>query len=219
MGGGLGAKSASLPPRLGCLLSLGAKFSKMFFPISSGSKLQKPSHPCNAFFVFSSFCRYVLRTYYVLDTGKSQEIQRWPPKLLLGPAAAVERCGVSFPCSLPFLLLLLLKAVGQETLSESGALVQSSLLSGRNSNSCHSRGFSRMVRCTKKRDRQEGQACSSAFFGLGSAPCVRTEIFNISTTSQFAHVVQNRKDLPNVRKKHLSGLDMLTGLLGIQPAS
>lgn len=136
----------------------------------------------------------------MLDTGKSQEIQRWPPKLLLGPAAAVERYVGSFLCSLPFLLLLL-KAVGQETLSESGALVQSSLLGGRNSNSCHSRGFSRMVRCTKKRDRQEGQACSSAFFDLGSAPCVQTEIFNISTTSQFAHVVQNRKDLLNVRKK------------------
>lgn len=53
------------------------------------------------------------------------------------------------------------------------------------------------------------------FFGWGSAPCIQIEIFNISTASQFAQVVQNRKDFSKVSKKHLLVLEMLTGLLGI----
>nr|KAF6500984.1 hypothetical protein HJG59_007997 [Molossus molossus] len=39
---------------------------------------------------------YVLRTYCVLDIGKSQATQGWHPKLLLEPVATAKQCLLSF---------------------------------------------------------------------------------------------------------------------------
>lgn len=138
---------------LGWLSSLHALFSKCFFPpFPLGVGFNDPTTPCvHSLIFFFSLCRYVLRTYYVLDIGKSQEIQRWHPMLPLGPVAAVKQCILSFPCSLP-VWLLMLEAEFWETLSESRALLRSSLLGGRNSNVVTAEGFWMMGRCAKKRD-------------------------------------------------------------------
>ena len=78
--------------------------AKGFVPVFSRRGLRWPSHHLACILSFVSFiCRYDLRTSYVLDAGKSQEISGWHPKLPLGPVAEVQQFILSLKGSLPFL--------------------------------------------------------------------------------------------------------------------
>lgn len=106
-------------------------------PWEWGTVTQPPSPflsspPMHAFiFFFFSLCRCVLRPFYVLDVGKSQGTQEWPP------VAVAKQCILSFESlALSCCRLRARKPLHVDpTHWVSRALIQPSLLCGRSSGS------------------------------------------------------------------------------------